>query len=94
VRLRNYFDNVTFHADSLFLLKGDRQIPVSSVDSLRKAGIWRSLASKLGVAFECDIVKLPRPFTKIGTNSTRIHADETDSHGFFIFICVHPCDPC
>ncbi|MCK4314690.1 MAG: DUF3024 domain-containing protein [Anaerolineae bacterium] len=36
----------------------------------------------------------PYPLPKTGTNSTRIHTDETDSHGFFVFICVHPCDPC
>ena len=32
--------------------------------------------------------------SKTGANSTRIHTDETDSHGFFVFIYVHPCDPC
>ncbi len=32
IQFRNYLDNVTFHQGSLFLLGGDRQIPVSGAD--------------------------------------------------------------
>ncbi len=50
--------NVTFHTNSLFCLKGIARSPFRVPILPRRAGMWRSLASKRRAAFECDIVNV------------------------------------